>query len=157
MFATKGLNILEHQRQRSVVEPEAQGGEIAKKSPRLIGGDAPFPFTDEQRIENLGAPEGRHQGLVPSLQQVQDAHGGNGGTSQSLESGLAQRFPIIARRTALVYNPCLTRHGIQPHNRRALSSYEGIAMCECEHQEDADSKTNTKADEEFLGFHLADK
>ncbi len=67
MLAAKGLNILEHPRQRSVVELGAQGGEIGKKSPSLIGGDAPFPFIDERRIEDLGAPKGRHQVLVPAF------------------------------------------------------------------------------------------
>jgi hypothetical protein len=78
MLAAKRLNMLEHPLQGSIVESGAQGGKIVKESPCLVGRDTPFPLADEQGIENLGASEGRHQGLVSRLQQIEHAYGGGG-------------------------------------------------------------------------------
>ena len=68
MLAAKRLRVLEHPLQGGIVKRGAQGAKVLKKRPRLVDGDTPFPLADEQRIENLGAPEGRHQGLISGLQ-----------------------------------------------------------------------------------------
>jgi hypothetical protein len=71
MLAAKRLNVLEHSLEGSVVEPGAQGAKVFEESPCLVGGDTPSLLADEQGIENLGAPEGRHQGLISRFQQVE--------------------------------------------------------------------------------------
>jgi hypothetical protein len=48
MLAAKGLNVLEHPLQGSIVERWAQGAKVFEEHPRLVGGDTPFPFADEQ-------------------------------------------------------------------------------------------------------------
>jgi hypothetical protein len=48
MLAAKRLNVLQHPLQRSIVERGAQGAKIFEESPCFVGGDTPFPFSDEQ-------------------------------------------------------------------------------------------------------------
>jgi hypothetical protein len=67
MIAANGLHRSAYLIERCVIEDWSQCTQFAEKRMRLLGHDAPSPFANKQRIQNLYRPKRRNERLIATF------------------------------------------------------------------------------------------